>query len=253
MTSDSGPTDSVPPSKPAENWVDRLVEAAPHAPYVAPFATFLLLMFIGGYFGDEHRTAAYALRTFGALAVALVFWRHFPPLGKLHLGWAVLFGLAVAFGWVAGHKWFAGHDWYHYTQLSILGKDPTPDQYYDPFARLGTGFALWLFLIVRIGGASVVVPIVEEMFWRGFVLRIFINWDRFETVPLGAFTWRSFLLCSLLSAAEHPMWEVGIACWVVYNLLFYWKKSLLFLMVTHGITNFALYVYVVWAHDWVFW
>ena len=75
----------------------------------------------------------------------------------------------------------------------------------------------------------------------------------FERVPLGKFTWASFVLCSLGSALEHPQWGVGIACWVVYNLLFYWKKSLLCLMITHGITNLALYVYVFVARDWIFW
>jgi CAAX prenyl protease-like protein len=251
MQNDQSPT---PPPAPRDGtWVDRVVAASPQMPYVAPFMTFLLLMWIGGYLGDDLFPWAYALRTFGALAVALVFWKHFPPLGKPHLFWAVVFGLVVAFGWVAIHKWFAAQSWYESTQW--LGKDAKPgsEGWYDPYDRLGTGLALWLFLFVRIGGAAIVVPIVEELFWRGFVLRVLINWNRFETIALGTFTWTSFIGCSLLSAAEHPMWEVGILCWVVYNLLFYWKKSLLFLMVTHGVTNLALYVYVVAARDWVFW
>ena len=253
MATDSQPggndDDTAPPS--VLTRIDRAVARAPELPYAAPFFALLLLMAIGGAFGQDYLPWSYAVRMFGALAVALVFWKHLPPLGKPHLPWAVLFGLIVAFGWVCIHKWFAAHDWYRATQL--LDKDALPGEYYNPYERLGTGVALWLFLIVRIGGACVVVPIVEEIFWRGFVLRIFIRWHRFETVPLGAFAWRSFILCSLLSAAEHPMWEVGILCWVVYNLLFYWKKSLLFLMVTHGVTNFALYTYVVVCEDWVFW
>ena len=248
-TPQSGHFDPSPGSP--GNWVDRAVARAPELPYVAPFFAFLILMFIGGQFGPEWLPWTYALRTFGALAVALLFWRHFPPLGRPHLVWAVVFGVLVAAMWVYVHKWFAAQPWYESTQL--MGKDAKGDDLYDPYARLGTGLALWLFLIVRIGGASIVVPIIEEIFWRGFVLRIFIRWHAFQNVPLGAFTWRSFILCSLLSAAEHPMWEVGILCWVVYNLLFYWKKSLLFLIITHGITNFVLYTYVVLAEDWVFW
>jgi CAAX prenyl protease-like protein len=249
MSMDQPPSDPSPPS--SASWLDRAVARAPELPYIAPFFAFLILMFIGGRFGPEWFPWSYTLRTFGALAVALAVWKYWPPLGRAHLPEAIVFGLAVAAMWVLVHKWFAGQSWYPATQL--MGKDPTPDEFYDPFERLGTGVGLWLFLLVRIGGASIVVPIIEEIFWRGFVLRIFINWHRFETVPLGTFTWRSFIFCSLLSAAEHPMWEVGILCWVVYNLLFYWKKSLLFLMITHGITNLALYVYVVVAKDWVFW
>ena len=240
-------TDAAAPSG-----LDRLVQNRPELPYIAPFMTFLLLMALGSFFeGPRHVPWLYALRTFGALAVSLACWKYWPPLGRVHLLPAVVFGLAVAFMWVAVHKLFAAQGWYPYTQL--LGRDAEPDGYYDCFAQLGTGVGLWLFLIVRLGGASIVVPIVEEVFWRGFVLRLLIDHWRFERVPLGAYTFRSLVLCSLLSVAEHPMWEVGILCWVIYNLLFYWKKSLLFLMVTHGVTNLALYTYVVIYQDWVFW
>jgi len=209
-------------------------------------------MSLGSIFeGPQHVPWLYALRTFGALAVALVFWKYFPPLGRAHVGWAVIFGLLTAVMWVGVHKFFAGFEWYKWTQS--LGRDAPKEIYYNCFEQLGDGVSLWLFLIVRIGGASIVVPIIEEIFWRGFVLRVLIDWWRWDRIPLGAYTFRSFVLCSLLSAAEHPMWEVGILCWVVYNLLFYWKKSLLFLMATHGVTNFALYVYVVLTKDWVFW
>ena len=231
--------------------IDRLVAGYPQAPLAAPFLVFLALMALESAFDVSYKPWLYALRTFGALFVALSFRKYWPPLGKLHLPVAVVAGLVVAYGWVVVHHWFAGFDWYSSTQ--VLGKDPTPDEYYIPHEHLGTGLAYWLFLIVRIGGASTVVPIVEELFWRAFVLRLLINWYRFEDVPLAQFTWFSFVVCSLASALEHPQWEVGILCWVVYNLLFYWKKSLLCLMVTHGITNLALYIYVVMYGDWVFW
>ncbi len=250
MTNDSPPADNNASSA-AHSWLDKVVARAPELPYCAPFFVFLILMFAGGPLGPKWFPWAYALRSVGALVVAVAVWKYLPPLGRPHVPLAIVCGLAVAAMWVLVHKWFAGQPWYSATQL--MGRDPAPAEFYNPYERLGTGVALWLFLIVRIGGASIVVAIIEEVFWRGFVLRIFINWNRFDAVPLGTFTWTSFILCSLLSAAEHPMWEVGILCWVVYNLLFYWKKSLLFLMVTHGITNFALYVYVFVYQDWVFW
>jgi CAAX prenyl protease-like protein len=241
------PTD--PPRRPSR--LDRLVAGYPQMPLVAPFLTFLLLLSLEHLFDPAHKPWLYGLRTFGALYVALLFRRYWPPLGKVHLPIAVVVGLVAAFGWVAVHRAFADCSWYPATQL--FGRDPTRDQFYNPFERLGTGPALWAFLVVRIGGAATVVPIVEELFWRAFLLRFLIDWHRFETVPLAKFTWFSFLACSLLSALEHPQWEVGILCWMLYNLLFYWKKSLLCLMVTHGITNLALYVYVVVCQDWVFW
>ncbi|MFQ5491295.1 MAG: CAAX prenyl protease-related protein [Phycisphaerae bacterium] len=232
-------------------WLARLVDSYPQTPYVAPFLTFLLLLSLESVFDIAYKPWLYALRTGGALYVALAFRKYWPALGKPFWLISTAVGLVVAWGWVVMHHGFVGYSWYASTQL--LGQDPSPAEFYIPHERLGTGLAYWLFLFVRIGGAATVVPIVEELFWRGFLLRFLIDADRFETVPLGKFTWFSFAVCSLLSAVEHPQWEVGIACWVVYNLLFYWKKSLLCLMITHGITNLALYVYVVIYQDWVFW
>lgn len=238
---------------PLRRRLDAWVARSPDVAYIAPFMSFLVLMAVGnGLFpGKAGVPWSYALRTFGALAVALAFWRYWPPLGKAYLPSALIFGLLTAAMWVGVHKWFAAQGWYPATQ--ILGRDAAPADHYDCFAELGTGWALWLFLIVRLGGASIVVPIVEEIFWRGWVLRVLVDYWKWERIPLGTFTLRSFIFCSLASALEHPMWEVGILCWAVWNLLFYWKKSLLFMMVMHGITNFALYAYVVYARDWVFW
>ena len=233
---------------PATTRLDRFVQSYPHAPYVLPFVAFLVLMGIGGRFGPEYLHYAYAVRIFGSLAVALVFWRYFPPLGKVHWIPSIVVGLAVAYGWVEGHHWFRSQSWYFQPF-----PDAKPDAFYDPRAYVGQGVGLRLFLVVRILGAATVVPIVEEIFWRAFILRLLIDRYDFESVPLGKFTWMSFILCSLMSALEHPQWGVGILCWMVYNLLFYWKKSLMCLMVTHGITNLALYVYVFINEDWVFW
>lgn len=228
--------------------LDRFVRGYPHAPYVLPFFAFLAIMAAGNAFGHPYLHYAYAARILGSLAVAGVFWKYFPPLGKAHGLTAVIVGLAVAYGWVAGHHGFQGQSWYRQPLA-----DAQPANFYDPRNYVGTGAGLWLFLIVRIGGAATVVPIVEEIFWRAFVLRWLVDRDDFESVPLGKFTWFSFIVCSLGSALEHPQWGVGVLCWVVYNLLFYWKKSLLCLMITHGVTNLALYVYVIAYEDWLFW
>lgn len=228
--------------------LDRFVQAYPHAPYVLPFFTFLVLMGIGNQFGPENLHYTYPVRILGSLAVAIVFWKYFPPLGKVHWVPSIVIGLLVAVGWVEGHHWFCSQGWYYQPF-----KDALPKDFYDPRDYVGSGAGLWLFLTARIGGAATVVPIVEEVFWRAYILRMLIDWEDFESVPLAKFTLFSFVVCSLMSAMEHPQWGVGILCWVVYNLLFYWKKSLLCLMVTHGITNLALYIYVFVSGDFVFW
>jgi len=81
-----------------------------------------------------------------------------------------------------------------------------------------------------------------------------INWQEFDKVPLGAFTWWSFLGTAALSALQHPdNWLVSIFCWFAFNGLFYWTRSILCLVLVHAITNLVLYVYVIAARDWMFW
>ena len=255
-----------------ESWVDRVARAYPHAPFLAPFLTFVALMILDRICPDSWRTYTYATRTFASLYVAWIFRRHFPPLGRLHLEVAIPVGLLVAVGWVEVHHFFAGcspadapcgmlglfgieyrfegFNWYR----AHACFDCKPATYFVPGEHFDSALALWAFLIIRIGGAATAVPIVEEIFWRGFMLRLFINWHRFEDVPLAKFTLLSFLGTSLLSAVQHqPQWEVGILCWMVYNGVFYWKRSLACCMVMHGVTNLALYIYVYHAHDWRFW
>lgn len=242
-------------------WLDPLVLRRPELPYLAPFMVYLALLACESWFPNPfYRLHFYALRTVGGLAVAWLFWPYYPPWGKLHPFKCVAFGLLAAWGWVVLHRLVGGQfvdgvwlqpraEWY----VQPFGADAPPERFFDPAAVYGGGVLYWVFLIVRLGGAALTVPIVEELFWRAFLLRVLIDWDDFERVPLGTFTWRSFLLCSVLSALEHPQWEVGIACWLLYNALFCWTRSILCLVVTHGITNLALYTHVVLRQDWVFW
>ncbi len=107
-------------------------------------------------------------------------------------------------------------------------------------------------MALRLTGATLLVPVAEELFWRGFILRWIVNPD-FQKVPIGTFTWPSFVLTSLLFATEHNRWLVGLVAGIVYNLLVYRTRSLFACMVAHGVTNLALGVYVLNTGLWTFW
>jgi len=228
---------------------------------MAPFMTYLVLLPLDGMFPDELRWIGMAVRGIASLAVAWIFRGYFPPLGRAHWGLAVAVGLFAAWGWVAGQYLFdrLGLGW-TLALGSLFSTTPTvigePHKPFDAWAKLGPGPWFWVHVVAKIGFASTVVPIVEELFWRGLLLRSLIKWDDFERVPLGTFTWFSFLASSILSVFQHPTnWGVSILCWIVFNGLFYYTRSLKCLMLTHGVTNFALYLYVVRAggDTWRFW
>jgi CAAX prenyl protease-like protein len=111
---------------------------------------------------------------------------------------------------------------------------------------------MWLIISIRLTGAAVIVPIMEELFWRSFLIRYIISKD-FERIPIGAFTWGSFLLCSILFGFEHQLIIAGIVAGIVYNLLLYYTKSISQCILSHAVTNLALGIYVLLTAQWRFW
>lgn len=246
-------SDSVQPLPAAAQptWVDRLVRAQPEVVLMGPFMVYLLLLGLADRFPEHLKAVPIALRGVGALWAVWLVRKYLPALGRPHVLLALVFGTLAAGGWVAGQHLFndavqgaglAGK-WYVFKLVEPV----------DPRSGL-SAVSWWSQAVLRIAVAVIVVPIVEELFWRGFMLRAFIDWNRWDQVPLGKFTWFSFLGTSLISVAQHPSnWGVSIFCWMLFNGLFYWKRSLLFLMLVHGITNLVLLVYVVGYRDWIFW
>lgn len=110
-----------------------------------------------------------------------------------------------------------------------------------------------LILILRGLRASLIVPIVEELFWRAWLMRWLIQPD-FAKLPLGTYAPQAFWIVAFLFAAEHgPYWEVGLATGILYNWWMVRTKSLGDLILTHGITNACLSIYVVAAGKWEYW
>jgi len=111
-----------------------------------------------------------------------------------------------------------------------------------------------VFLVFRVLVSVVAVPILEELFWRGWLMRWIINADDFEKVPLGAYTPAAFWIVAVLFASEHgSFWDVGLLAGIVYNALMVRTRNLWDCIVAHAVTNAALAAYVVLAGQWQYW
>ena len=109
-----------------------------------------------------------------------------------------------------------------------------------------------MMLLIRAVGAVLVVPIIEELFWRSFLCRYLIN-HNFTTVTHGKFTLFSFLVTSVLFGLEHNLWFAGIIAGVAYNFIYLKTKSVTQCIFTHAISNFTLAAYVIYGGHWKFW
>ena len=229
------------------------IKNSPVLARVAPFAFFLVLTFAQDFFGAGGRYWLYLAKT---ILGAWMIWAVRPVVAEMRwkLSWAaVLVGVAVFVLWV-------GLDG-HYPPLNELlqqiglggKKSDLVAAAWNPHTQYGTGSALaWLFIGTRLVGSALIVPPLEEVFFRSFVYRSIARAD-FLSVPLGAFLWMPFLVTALLFGFEHHQWLAGILCGFAYQGLVIWKQRLGDAITAHAITNFLLGVWVVWKGAWQFW
>ena len=213
----------------------------PWLPYVLPFALFLLLTEPARFFLSLV-PFLYVAKTVIVGAV-LWGWRHkyatdlSSGLSSSEFVVAILCGLLVLVLWIVPEGYF-----YQFDQGNG----------FDPYAMTGSKTAAIGLIAVRLIGASVVVPIMEELFWRSFLMRYLIDVD-FRSVAMGAFTWLSFFGVAILFGLEHQRIVVGIVAGLLYGLLLVCQKNLRGVILAHGVTNFGLGVYVVVTGSWDFW
>jgi len=111
-----------------------------------------------------------------------------------------------------------------------------------------------IFLLFRVGLSVIAVPILEELFWRGWLMRWMVDPKNFERVPLGAFAPAAFWLTAILFASEHgSFWDVGLAAGIVYNWWMIRTRNLWDCILAHAVTNGLLAAWVIGAGQWQYW
>lgn len=122
---------------------------------------------------------------------------------------------------------------------------------FDPTPLAGTAWGI-TFLVVRLYGLVLMVPVMEELFWRSFLLRYLTNPD-FHKVPLGTFSALALWLMVAASALAHPEWLVAIIASLAYALWLKRTTNLFGVILAHAVTNAALGVYVLVTGNWQYW
>lgn len=110
----------------------------------------------------------------------------------------------------------------------------------------------WALVAVRLFGAVAVVPVMEELFWRSFVLRWLDREDFLALAPAAA-SLRGLLLSSLLFGLEHHLWLAGLLAGLAYGGLYRRSGSLWPPVAAHALTNLLLGLWVLHGGHWRFW
>ena len=199
----------------------------PWLPYVAPFAVYALCLAVQS---PQNLVWIYPLKTIAVVVTLLFFRKHYDELRPRFSSLAVVIGLVAIAIWI-------GIDRYYPKWGSV--------EVFDPSGRP-------VFIAFRVAGAVLAVPVMEELFWRAFLIRWLVD-PNFKQVPVGTFTWSSFAVTVALFGLEHNQWLAGLICGALYNWLYYKRKDVFACVIAHAVSNAALAAWVLARGDWKFW
>lgn len=225
--------------------VDTFATRFPAAPWVVPFAVFMLLLVLMPALPVAQPWES-VLRV-GIIAATL--WlasRHILATLRIeHALQSIVLGIAVFVLWIAPDALISGWRDHWLFQNSVTGTVKTtiaPEEFADP-----------LVVVLRFARAALLVPILEELFWRGWLPRWIVN-PNWQSVQLGTYNMLAFVGTAVLFAAEHgPYWEVGLVSGVIFNWWMWRTRSLGDLILVHAVTNACLSAYVLSSGRYEYW
>jgi exosortase E/protease (VPEID-CTERM system) len=213
----------------------------PAAPYLVPFLVLVATAMLTGALSSGTFDHLYAVRV-AATALALgCFFHAYRRLGILRWSWswpAVAIGAAVFVIW---------------TLLEPLSPvdDAARTAYADSIASLSPVMvALWITF--RAVGSVLIVPIVEELAFRGYLTRRLIA-EEFDSVPMGQFSWFAFLVSSVIFGLLHGRWLAGTLAGMLFAWALYRRGRLTDAVLAHATANGLITIYVLNTQNWAAW
>jgi uncharacterized protein len=211
--------------------------------YILPMLVFLVFTQIGVWWPGLY-PASYVLKTVVVAALLVLLWHHYTRIRWNHWWLGIIVGVIGIFQWVGMQLWLQQH-----FELFRPG-----EEVFDPTAAFDSAAALYGFLAVRIAGAVLLVPVMEELFWRDFLWRTVLAPNDFKLAEVGEWGWSPFLIVAVVFAFVHGNWWLTSIVWaMMIGVLLVYTKSLGACIIAHAVTNLLLAVYVLVWRDWTFW
>jgi CAAX prenyl protease-like protein len=223
--------------------MDRLLSREAWA-RVLPFVLFMVLLAVRGYMPADLMDPrwVYGLSVLIVGGSIAFFWRQYGELGRgsglslKHAALAIVVGVVVFQLWI----WLT-EPW------MMLGEPTASFKPVDAEGRLQ-----WDLIVVRWVGAALLVPVMEELFWRSFLMRWIDNPD-FEKVDPGQATLKAIALSTIVFTMAHTQWLGAIVAGLAYAWLYRYTRSLWAPILAHAVTNGVLGIWVVVLGQWQFW
>ena len=217
------------------------------AVFTLPVVAFLILLAVGkairqvdgASWFDSPEYWIYPAQTIFCGVLLIRFWREYEFRAARRIIFSAAIALLVFALWISPQ--------------TLLGFPPRLDGF-NPEIFAGQQAAYWTTIIFRFLRLVVVVPLVEEIFWRGFLLRYLIS-EQFYAIPVGTFSWLSFAVVTIGFGLAHSQadWIPALITGALYNCVAYRTKNLGSCVATHAMTNLLLGLWIMKTGQWGFW
>lgn len=182
---------------------------------------------------------SYLLRTTVTAILLVFYWHTYAELSDKpqvkSLLYAIVCGVLVFLCWILPYPQWMGKN---------IGSG------YIPLIQnnvLSYGWA-----VLRLLGSALVVPLLEELFWRSYCMRR-IDQYRFLSLEPYAVSYFALILSSALFALEHQLWFAGFMAGLVYGRLYQKFNNLWVAIIAHAVTNGVLGIWVLHTNRWEYW
>ncbi len=236
-----------PAAEPLGSVAEPLGSVAARVPddvaYWLPMGLFLACLWVGGQW-DAAFVPSYVARVVLTAAALFLLRSHYTRIRWNGWWLGLIVGVVGIFQWVG-------------IQTALERFVPFfrgTGEVFDPTEHYKTADAFWAFVAIRLTGAVLVVPVMEELFWRDWMWRTILAPNDFKLAGVGEFAWGPVLIVSGAFATVHGHWWPTAIVWglMIAGLLVY-TKSIGACVVAHATTNLLLGLYVLRYHAWSYW
>jgi CAAX prenyl protease-like protein len=215
-----------------------------------PFAIFVGMLVLGSGIQAAAGTgieseSAHAVTLARGVIVGLALAWYWPAYTELHgpaMRWsghqvalAAIAGTAVFLAWIGFDE-----DWAVFSRQAG----------YAPLDR--DGALDWSRVALRLAGLALVVPVMEELFWRSFLLRWIARQDFMSLEPRRA-SLQAIVVSTALFSLEHERWLAGAMAGAAYTLIYMRTGNLWMPILAHAVTNGILGGWIVATGNWQYW
>jgi uncharacterized protein len=258
----------TPPESSGSRWAVWQENAT--AAHTVPFFTFLGLMLIPGSFEINNPELPwwryqpqiwfYPIQCLIVGLMIAFWWRHyqFRPLGlrPMVLGMvvgAVGIGLWLLPNWL--HRHYGWEVRWPGSEKLLLGFHDRPKGFNPDVFAQGSA-AWWITVVLRFLRGVLIVPLIEEPFWRSFLWRSVADRDqRWQRPPFGLKHGKAILLTSIAMMLAHsPQDYATCLIWsLLISMLAVSTRSLGACVVAHATSNLLMNIYIMTTREYGFW